>query len=111
MMNSFKKKFMTEKPVALRVLVVGCGNMGASHAKAYHSMDGVEICGLVSKGKTKEVLNEKIGGGYTLYNDFDEAMKTTNPDAVCISTYPDSHETYAIKAFEQGCHVFIEKPL
>ncbi|MFI5195013.1 MAG: hypothetical protein ACHQD7_13195 [Chitinophagales bacterium] len=49
---------MTEKPVALRVLVVGCGNMGASHAWAYHSMDGFDICGLVSQGKSKEILNE-----------------------------------------------------
>jgi predicted dehydrogenase len=95
----------------LKVLVVGCGNMGASHATAYHSLPGFEICGLVSTGKSKEVLNQKLGGGYSLFNDFDEALDATRPDAVCISTYPDTHETYAIKSFEQGCHVFIEKPL
>src|SRR5690606_30862401 len=102
---------MSKEKNSLRILVVGCGNMGASHALAYHKMDGIEICGLVSKGKTKEVLNEKLGGGYTLYNDYEEALHTTNPDAVCISTYPDTHEAYAIQAFEKGCHVFIEKPL
>src|SRR5690606_11877930 len=95
----------------IRVLVVGCGNMGASHALAYHKMEDIEICGLVSKGKTKEVLNEKLGGNYTLYNNFEEALDSTNPDAVCISTYPDTHEAYAVQAFEAGCHVFIEKPL
>jgi predicted dehydrogenase len=41
----------------------------------------------------------------------DEGMAATKPDAVCISTYPDTHEPYAVKAFESGCHVFIEKPL
>jgi predicted dehydrogenase len=56
----------------LRVLVVGCGNMGASHATAYCALEGVEICGLVSKGKSKEVLNAKLGGGYALFNDFQE---------------------------------------
>ena len=95
----------------VRVLVVGCGNMGASHAMAYHTLDGFEICGLVSPGKSKEVLNEKLGGGYTLYNEYYEALEATQPDAVCISTYPDTHESYAIAAFEKGCHVFIEKPL
>jgi len=100
----------TEKK-SLRVLVVGCGNMGASHATAYHMLDGVEICGLVSPGKSKETLNAKLGGGYTLYNDFEDALKKTSPDAVCISTYPDTHEKYAIKSLESGCHVFIEKPL
>jgi len=85
--------------------------MGSSHALAYHQLDGFEICGLVSTGKSKEVLNEKLGGGYTLYDNYEEALERTKPDAVCISTYPDTHESYAIKAFEQGCHVFIEKPL
>jgi hypothetical protein len=25
--------------------------------------------------------------------------------------YPDTHEKFAVLAFENGCHVFIEKPL
>jgi predicted dehydrogenase len=95
----------------IKVLVVGCGNMGSSHAAAYHTLPGFEICGLVSTGKSKEVLNQKLGGGYPLFDDFYEALEATRPDAVCISTYPDTHEPYAIKSFEQGCHVFIEKPL
>jgi predicted dehydrogenase len=95
----------------IRVLVVGCGNMGASHAMAYHHLDGFEICGLVSTGKSKELLNEKLGGGYPLFNDYVEALELTRPDAVCISTYPDTHEAFAIAAFEKGCHVFMEKPI
>lgn len=95
----------------IRVLVVGCGNMGASHAQAYQLIDGFEICGIVSTGKSKEVLNEKLGGGYTLFSDYATALAETKPDAVCISTYPDTHEAFAIMALESGCHVFIEKPL
>lgn len=102
---------MAAKSNNLRVLVVGCGNMGSSHAKAYHNLNGFEICGIVSRGKSKEVLNEKLGGHYPLFDDFDTALDRTNPDAVSISTYPDTHETMAIKALEKGCHVFIEKPL
>lgn len=95
----------------IRVLVVGCGNMGASHAQAYQLIDGFEICGIVSTGKSKEVLNEKLGGGYALFSDYATALAETKPDAVCISTYPDTHEAFAIMALESGCHVFIEKPL
>ncbi|MDB5159505.1 MAG: oxidoreductase [Mucilaginibacter sp.] len=100
---------MSEKNIL--VLVVGCGNMGASHATAYHNLDGFEICGLVSTGNSKVMLNEKLGGGYPLFNDYYEALEATKPDAVCISTYPDTHEEFAVKAFENNCHVFIEKPL
>lgn len=85
--------------------------MGASHAMAYHSLPGFEICGLVSTGKSKEVLNEKLGGQYPLFNSFEEGLAASSPDAVCISTYPDTHEEYAIKSMEHGCHVFVEKPL
>lgn len=102
---------MTSKSNDLRVLVVGCGNMGSAHAKAYHELEGFQICGIVSRGKSKEVLNEKLGGGYPLFDDFDAALEKTKPDAVSISTYPDTHETLAVRSFEKGCHVFIEKPL
>ena len=102
---------MTSKNNSVRVLVVGCGNMGSAHAKAYHDLDGFQICGIVSRGKSKETLNKKLGGGYDLFDDYDVALEKTRPDAVSISTWPDTHEAMAIKAFEKGCHVFIEKPL
>jgi predicted dehydrogenase len=95
----------------IRILVVGCGNMGASHAKAYHAMPEFEICGLVSTGSSKNKLNEEIGGSYPLFDSYEDALIATKPDAVCISTYPDTHEAFAIKAFEHGCHVFMEKPI
>ena len=95
----------------LRVLVVGCGNMGASHATAYHQSPAFEICGLVSPGRSKETLNQKLGGSYPLFDEYLSALAETKPDAVCISTYPDTHEAYAIAAMEAGCHVFIEKPI
>src|SRR5690606_18486920 len=90
----------------VRVLVVGCGNMGASHAAAYHGIDEFEICGLVARGSSKDRLNEQLGGAYALFDDFATALAETRPDAVCISTYPDTHEEYAIQAMEHGCHVF-----
>lgn len=102
---------MSEVKKPLRVLVVGCGNMGKSHAIAYHNMAAFEICGLVSTGKSKEILNEQLGGGYPLFSDFYGALASQKTDAVCIATYPDTHAPFAIKAMECGCHVFIEKPL
>jgi predicted dehydrogenase len=95
----------------IRILVVGCGNMGASHATSYHNMPEFEICGLVARGESKVKLNEKLRSNYPLYDDFELGLTKSKPDAVCISTYPDTHEEMAIKALENGCHVFIEKPL
>ncbi|MGY6744193.1 MAG: Gfo/Idh/MocA family protein [Cecembia sp.] len=95
----------------IRVLVIGCGNMGASHAMAYHQIPDFEICGLVSRGDSKNKLNERMQANYALFDDYEKALEITHPDAVCISTYPDTHEVIALKSLEAGCHVFIEKPL
>lgn len=97
----------------LRVLVVGCGHMGASHARAYHNLKHeFEIVGLVARGSTsRQKLNGEIGGRYTEYSDFASALIETRPDAVCISTYTETHAEYAIASFEAGAHVFLEKPV
>lgn len=93
------------------ILVVGCGNMGTSHARAYHKLDDFNIIGLVSRGpESRERLSEELGGLPT-YDNYGEALEQTQPDAVSINTYQGTHADYAIKAFENGAHVFVEKPL
>lgn len=95
----------------IRVLVVGCGNMGASHARAYHKMEQFEIVGLVSRGpQSREALSKELGGVAT-FGSFDEALASAKPDAVSINTYPDTHAEYVRKSLEAGAHVFVEKPL
>ena len=49
--------------------------------------------------------------GYPLFEDFDEALAATKPDAVSINTWPNTHAEYAIKAMDAGAHVFMEKPI
>ncbi len=96
----------------VRILVVGCGHMGTSHAKAYHDLSGFEIVGVVSRGeKSRRALLDAIGAEYPQFSEFEEALAATSPDAVSINTYPDTHASYAKKCFESGCHVFLEKPI
>ena len=96
----------------VKVLVVGCGNMGRSHAKAYHSMDGFEIVGLVSRGeKSRQEVIDILGQDYPQFSDYSEALEQTHPDAVSINTYPDTHAEYTKMAFAAGAHVFLEKPI
>ena len=95
----------------IRILVVGCGNMGTSHARAYHQLDGFEIVGLVSrKPESREKLSQELGG-YPTFGDFETALASTRPDAVSINTYPDTHATYIRTALNANAHIFVEKPL
>ncbi len=96
---------------SIKVLVAGCGNMGRSHARAYHQMEEFEIVGLVSRGPdSRNALSQELGG-YPTFSSFEDALKTTQPDAVSINTYPDTHYEYAKLSLNAGCHIFIEKPL
>ncbi len=95
----------------IKVLIVGCGNMGASHARAYHQLDGFEIVGLISrKPESREKLSKELGG-YPTFSNYESALQTTKPDAVSINTYPDTHADYIRAALHANAHVFVEKPL
>jgi predicted dehydrogenase len=89
-----------------RVLVVGLGNMGRSHALAHHRL-GSEIVGLVNRSDL-ELPGELRG--YPRFNTFEEGMQA-HPDLVVIATYTETHAELAIQAMESGAHVFVEKPL
>ena len=91
----------------LRVLVVGLGQMGRSHALAYHRNPGFEIIGLVNRspaGLPPALERYRWLGSFA-------AGLAEKPDLVSINSYTDSHADYAVAAMEAGAHVFVEKPL
>ena len=101
---------MKETKSPIRVLLVGAGNMGRSHGRAYHQLDTFELCGIVTRGSSGARLADELGG-VPHYNDFGDALAEAAPDAVGIASFTESHVPYATAALEAGCHVFVEKPL
>ncbi|MCA9741667.1 MAG: Gfo/Idh/MocA family oxidoreductase [Deferribacteres bacterium] len=95
----------------IKVLVLGCGNMGASHARAYHKMADFELCGLIARTPKRRTPLAAELGGVAEFDDFGKAIAATQPDAVAICTYPDSHYKFAQQALNAGLHIFMEKPL
>ncbi|MBT8045291.1 MAG: Gfo/Idh/MocA family oxidoreductase [Verrucomicrobiae bacterium] len=96
----------------INILCAGAGHMGRSHALAYHNIPEFNIVGICTRADgSGEKLNQELGHDYPLFEDFLAALEQTKPDAVSISTYPDTHAQFAIAAIEAGCDVFVEKPL
>ena len=100
------------EPKKIRVLVVGAGNMGRSHALAYASIPEFEIAAICTRNPASRAsLMAELPAGTPETNDYEQALAELSPDAVCISTYPDTHYPFAKMALNAGCHVFTEKPL
>jgi predicted dehydrogenase len=91
----------------LRVFVMGLGQMGRSHALAYHADPGFEIVGMSNRSAVD--LPPALSR-YPLLASY-EAGLALKPDVVSINTYTDSHAGYAVRAMQSGAHVFVEKPL
>ena len=93
-----------------RVLVVGLGNMGQSHALAYARIPGFDVIGVCDRRIHDKKLPEALRGARR-FSAYEDALAELKPDVVSVNTLPDTHADYAIKAMEAGAHVFVEKPL
>jgi predicted dehydrogenase len=93
-----------------RVLVVGLGTMGMSHARAYARIDGFEVAAVCERRIAERRLPRELAHAER-FVDFEGALGKTRPDVVSITTWADTHADFAIRAMEAGAHVFVEKPL
>ena len=96
--------------MAKRVLVVGLGNMGMSHALAYTRIPGFEVVGVCERRIADRRLPPELAKAKK-FDNFERALAELKPDVVSINTLPDTHADFAIKAMEAGADVFVEKPL
>jgi len=95
----------------VRVLVVGLGTMGTSHARAYKAIDEFELVGLCTRHAAQRADLEAEFPGAPRFETLDDALAATRPDAVAICAYTEHHAAMALKALAAGAHVFCEKPL
>ena len=94
-----------------RVLVVGLGTMGLSHARADRTIDGFDLVGLCTRSAAGRHDLEKEFPGLPRYEGLTEALAALKPDAVAVCAYTEHHAPMALEALAAGAHVFCEKPL
>ena len=84
-----------------RVLVVGLGNMGMSHALAYIRIPGFEVAASVHPRDIARGSCPRRSPARRSYSHFDIALVESSPTSASqINTLPDTHAEYAVKAME-----------
>ncbi|MHC1704209.1 MAG: Gfo/Idh/MocA family oxidoreductase [Tenuifilaceae bacterium] len=98
-----------------RIAIVGTGHRatgmwGKDILQTYS--DIIEIVGLcdINPGRA-ETAKKLIGTACPSFTNFEEMIRTTNPEMVIVTTTDGTHHTFIAKALELGCDVITEKPM
>ncbi|NBB83046.1 MAG: Gfo/Idh/MocA family oxidoreductase [Alphaproteobacteria bacterium] len=95
---------------AVRVGVIGCGAIGAWHARILAERADAELAALVdTDGDRARDLGTRLGA--PVWTDAGVALAETGLDAVVIATPEASHPALAEAAAAAGCALLIEKPV
>ncbi len=95
----------------IRVALVGCGRISASHLESLAQMpeeaELVAVCDCVAERA------QEAGKKYNteVFTDYDQMLKQTECDLVSIATPSGLHPEMGVKAAKAGRHVMTEKPM
>ena len=99
---------MTEPNERTRIAVIGVGEHGRNHARAFKEIAGAELVGVydLCADRRREAASEF---GARAFESLDETLAAVQAASVVIPT--GEHATVARRAFERGVDVLIEKPI
>lgn len=95
---------------AVKLAVVGVGNMGSTHVRHATELSNVELAAVcdIDTDKADEYAKRH---GVRAYYKHEDVVNDPDVDAVMIATPHYDHTPIAIDAFAAGKHVLTEKPI
>ncbi len=97
---------------ALRIGVVGIGNMGSAHARCIHDglIENARLCAVCDTDPKKRELAKERYPEAKIFDNHKDMFAAGLVDAVIIAAPHYYHPPIAIDAFGAGLHVLTEKP-
>ena len=100
---------VTNKNVGIKIAVIGVGGWGKNHVRVLHNMGVLEAVCDVSADRAREIAKKYDTKFYSSVKDLFSNERELNACLVCTPT--KSHLSVVTEAIQNGCHVFVEKPL
>jgi predicted dehydrogenase len=94
----------------LRVAIIGCGKVADQHVNAIRRITDCRIVALCDR---ELLMARQLGDRFQIsscFSEVGEMLKVAKPDAVHITTPPQSHFSLASQCLRAGSHVYLEKP-
>jgi predicted dehydrogenase len=93
----------------INVAVLGAGFMGSTHARAYAKLSSVHLAAIVDpiEEKSKPLAAELNA---VAWPDAEIVLNDPSIDIIDITLPTSLHREFALKAFQAGKHVLLEKP-
>jgi UDP-N-acetyl-2-amino-2-deoxyglucuronate dehydrogenase len=95
----------------IRFGIVGCGNIGPTHAGAIGQISGAVVVAAADPVKARATALAAKFGARKVYASQDELIADPDVDVVCLCTPSGMHADGAVAAMRAGKHVVIEKPM
>jgi len=90
--------------------LLGAGFMGTTHGLAYTQIPGVQVIAVVDRNLDKaNLLAEQIGS--RVEQNIEQVLRNPAVEVIDITLPTPLHPEFAVRAFEAGKHVILEKPL
>src|SRR5213593_2856836 len=100
---------VTNKNVGIKIAVIGVGGWGKNHVRVLHNMGVLEAVCDLSADRAKEIAKKYDTKFYSSIKDLFSNERGLNACLVCTPT--KSHLSVVRDSIQNGCHVFVEKPL
>jgi scyllo-inositol 2-dehydrogenase (NADP+) len=90
--------------------LLGYGAIGHEHSRAVRAVDGLTLAAVCDTSPERRAAAAAVVPGLATTASADELVERDDVGLVVVSTPPNTHAHWALRAIEAGKHVVVEKP-
>ncbi len=95
----------------MKATIIGAGAIAREHLASLADLPHVEIAGICDLSPVMAETTAREFGGVPWFTDHRKMLDEVRPDAVHVTTPPQTHFRLAMDALDAGAHVLVEKPI